>query len=222
MFKNKKYNIIFSIVCNLVIVVLTVISVASFFISGGKGNMEVTGAVCFRYFTIDSNIFLALSSIAVIVSEVKSLKNRSYTLGGFATTVKYIGTVAISVTFFTVIFFLGPVSGYLLMIEGVNLFMHIINPVLAVASFLLFEIGHIIPTKFAIFGVLPTFIYGCVYLYNVLISEIWPDFYNFNMGGKWYISVIAMLLGTYLIALCWQFIHKKASKASRGSAGTTL
>ena len=29
----------------------------------------------------------------------------------------------------------------------------------------------------------------------------WADFYGFNMGGKWYISMAAMLAAAYLIGL---------------------
>ena len=56
---SRKTAAIISFCSNLLLVVLVVYSVARFFSASGDGNMEVTGALCFRYFTIDSNILAA-------------------------------------------------------------------------------------------------------------------------------------------------------------------
>ena len=47
-------------------------------------------------------------------------------------------------------------------------------------------------------------LYAVLYACKVLLAppeKAWEDFYGFNRGGKWYLSVCLMLLGTLLICL---------------------
>ena len=49
-------------------------------------------------------------------------------------------------------------------------------------------------------GVLPIIAYGILYLNKVLLEKTWDDFYGFNKGGKWKISVAAMTIGCFLVS----------------------
>ena len=59
-------------------------------------------------------------------------------------------------------------------------------------------------------------IYGIVYLTMVVfIGENnggWIDFYHFNIGGFWYISFLAVLAVTLLIASAERLIYNKLSR----------
>ena len=53
-------------------------------------------------------------------------------------------------------------------------------------------------------GLLPVALYGALYLYRVILAPAdrrWEDFYGFNRGGKWPLSMGAMLLGSFLVCL---------------------
>ena len=204
-----------SMLCNLLILVLTVISVRSFFTVGGEGNMTGMGSYCFRYFTVDSNILAAVVSLVLLISELTALRSASE-LPKWAATLKAVGAVAVGVTFFTVVLFLGPMAGYGAMFAGANLYMHLITPLLSMLSFVLFERKPLLKLRTTLLCVLPTLVYGVVYFYQVLIVGPWKggwfDFYGFNMGGMWYVSAAVMLVATWLLALALRAIRQAGKK----------
>ena len=52
--------------------------------------------------------------------------------------------------------------------------------------------------------ILPVLLYGWLYLRQVVLSGVWPDFYGFNKNGKWRLSFSLMILGTVAAAvLLW-------------------
>ena len=151
------------------------------------------GLWAFRYFTVLSNVFCAITCLLMAVS------------GGadWAWTLKYIGTAAVTVTLLTVFVFLGPTMGYAKLLGGWDVFWHLINPVLAILSFVIWE-RRGMTFGFALLGMLPVILYGIVYLRQVVIApegKCWDDFYGFNKGGRWKISFTAMVLGVFLISM---------------------
>lgn len=210
----KKNNIL-SFLFNLLNIILVAISIIGFFVSTGSGNMQVAGVKCFMFFTIDSNILAALSSLFMVALSMKSIKKEKIRIPKWISLLKFIGTTAVTVTFLTVIFFLGPTMGYALMFEGSSLFLHLINPLLCIVSYTCFEKTEKMPTKYSLLGVLPTAVYGAVYVAMVVLTKKWPDFYGFNTGGFWYISLPVMLLATYLFAICLWKTHDKLSESRK-------
>ena len=206
--KNEKKRNIAALILNILTVLLVLVSVLWFFLPGGSGagNMEDSGARCFRFFTIDSNIIAALASALMIPYNIKGKAP------GWALTLKMVGTSAIALTMTVVIFFLGPTQGYRKMYSGVCLPLHLICPLLCIISFCFLEKGVTFTKKRLLLGVLPSLIYGIIYLSCVVIFRVWPDFYGFNMGGKWYISIVAASAAAYLIALLLGKLHNSSEK----------
>ncbi|MBQ9227751.1 MAG: hypothetical protein IJ168_02870 [Eubacterium sp.] len=210
---RKRYNLL-SLFFNAVNVVLVLFSMIGFFISTGSGNMQVAGVKSFMFFTIDSNILAAFASACMVVLNLKHIKEKTVNIPKWLSLLKFVGTTAVTVTFLTVIFFLGPTMGYSLMFAGSSLFLHLIDPLLCIISYTLFERSPVLPTKYSLLGILPTVLYGAVYVIMVVITEKWPDFYGFNTGGFWYVSLPVMILATYLFAICLWKIHQKISERS--------
>jgi hypothetical protein len=104
--------------------------------------------------------------------------------------------------------------GYALMFAGSSLFLHLINPLLCIISYTCLEHSEALPTQYSLLGILPTAVYGAVYVTMVVFTQKWQDFYGFNTGGFWYISLPVMLAATYLFAICLWTVHKKVSKRS--------
>ncbi len=192
-------------------VILVTISVLGFFVTTGSGNMQVAGVKCFMFFTIDSNILAALASVFMCFFSIKILKRENAEIPKWLSVFKFIGTTAVTVTLLTVIFFLGPTMGYALMFAGSSLFLHLINPLLCIISYVFLENSNKLPLKFSLLGILPTLLYGLVYVVMVVFTQKWQDFYGFNTGGFWYISLPVMLIATYLFAICLWKSHYKVS-----------
>ena len=115
-----------------------------------------------------------------------------------------------TVTMLTVLVFLGPTIGYKIVLTGRELWMHLINPLIAIITFTLLE-RRSLPFVYSLFGMLPVMLYGIMYLYKVLLAKEekrWDDFYGYNKGGKWYISIILMMIGTFAICIAYYFTGK--------------
>ena len=153
-----------------------------------------------KYFTFLSNVHLAIASLLIIIFR------QSYIVW----MIKYTGTAAVTVTMITVLVFLGPTIGYKKVLTGRELWMHLINPLIAIFTFSFLE-RRSLSFVYSLFGMLPVILYGILYLYKVMLAKEdkrWDDFYGYNKGGKWYISIILMLIGTFAICMAFYFTGK--------------
>jgi hypothetical protein len=201
-------------VCNILLVVLTVLGMVSFFTRGGDGNMSVVGSRCFVFFTVDSNILAAVAAAVCLAWELRGRKPPRA-----AAAFKLTGAVSVAVTFFTVLLFLGPVFGFRGMYAGVNFFMHLASPLLAMISVCFFEFRPQLRFRSIFLGLLPTVVYGAVYLTMVVLLRKWMDFYGFNMGGMWPLSFALMLLATWLLSLLLWAVRRAVGRREARKTG---
>ena len=185
---------------NALIFMLTLILTARFFRKDGILRFS-NGAAAFRYFTVLSNVLCAAA--AFLMCFASSL--------AWVWILKYIGTVAVTVTMLTVFLFLGPNMGYQKLLSGTDLYMHLVTPLLAILSFFVFEKQRI-TIQTALLGVLPVLLYGILYLYKVLYApegRRWDDFYGFNRDGKWPISLAFMLTGSFAVCVLFMLLQNR-------------
>lgn len=205
--KSNRIRCVFSVLCNLAVIGLTAWSVLCFFFGDriGDGNMAVMGTGCFRYFTIDSNILASFCCLFVLFYTVPGMFQVRVMLPSWVSSLKMTGTAAVTVTLLTVLCFLGPSIGYGPLLEGNNLFLHLINPLLCLLSFIFFETGEEIQDYRRWIGMIPVAVYGCVYLIMVVSVGYenggWADFYGFNKGNLWYVTVVAMAAASFIISV---------------------
>lgn len=181
-----------SLLINAFIFVITTVLTVRFFYQDGRWAVS-NGAEAFRFFTVLSNVFCAVAALLMCLAPSQS----------WVWLLKYVATVAVSVTLLTVFLFLGPSFGYKELLKGSDFFMHLLTPLLALVSFCAYE-KRGLSFGTALFGVLPVLLYGILYLYKVVIvpeGKRWDDFYGFNKGGKWPIAFTAMILGAFLVCL---------------------
>ena len=95
---------------NILIFVITAISLLFCFRKEGRWDLQ-KGLKSLRFFTILSNLFCAVSALLLVLSSSQ-----------WAWLLKYVGTVAVTVTLLTVMFFLGPNMGYKQMFSGKDLY----------------------------------------------------------------------------------------------------
>lgn len=204
--KERMYNV-FSLICNIVVLVCTTLAISNYFrtdVITQNDWVNFTGFQCFRFFTILSNVAVSISGAVLIYFNVRNIIYDEYKYPTWALKFKFVNTVAVTVTFLTVVFFLAPSSafggkGYFTLFAGMGFFVHFTNPILAVISFVLFEKIENFSFKQALWGMLPVLLYSILYITMVVfIGEEnggWPDFYYFTFGGKdWAVvfSAIAM------------------------------
>ena len=191
-----------SLLLNLSVIVPVLLSTVSFFRHGGEGNMKEGGKKALVYFTVDSNLLCALACLPVCVLDGIALaRGGAALLPRWLDLFKFTGSVAVGVTFATPLCYLLPVAGFdfKLLYAGWNSCLHALCPLAAMLSWAFTERSAPLPFAWVLLGLVPTAVYGAVYLRNVVIRKCWKDFYNFNVGGMWYVSVAVMLLLSFAI-----------------------
>ena len=175
-----------------------------------------TGVRKFIFFTVDSNVLAALTLLIALPFKYRRLVTGK-PLPFFCVVLSFVGVAASSVTFMTVLLFLGPALGYGNMFLGNNLLLHLVCPVCMAASFI-FDFGSDKKLKFRYtpLSLLPTVLYGILYFIMVMVVGAenggWEDFYGFNGGGVWYLSAVLMLAGTYATGVMLWLAHKISEK----------
>ncbi len=149
-----------------------------------------------KFFTVLSNIFCAAAALLMC------LFPRSHTVW----VLKYVGTAAVMVTMLTVFLFLAPSlgkGGLAQLLQGSDLFMHLLTPLMALFSFCVLERRRL-DFGTALLGILSVALYGPWYLYRIRFApedRRMEDFYGFNRNGNWAVSFAAMLAGTFLLCM---------------------
>lgn len=191
------------------------ITISYFFYSNNP--LVETGVDSFKFFTTDSNILAALSSLVLIPYEVQILKGKRESLPRGAVLFKFVGMTSVMLTFVTVITLLLPQYGAVFLLLGTSFYMHLAGPIAALVTFLFLETDVKIRLPEAFLALIPSVLYGSVYLVEVVIigekNGGWMDFYTFNRGGYWYITMFVILIATYLMALLARFIHNSMVKS---------
>ena len=218
-----KKNIKISLTINIIITILTIIaSIIMFtgfrFMSGNDVVLESTKIGMFKFFTVDSNIFMGIAALIFSILEIKLLKGNIDKIPKSAYIMKYMATSSVTLTCFIVFVYLGPISngGVITLLKNSNLFFHLIIPVLSIINYIFFEKTNL-SFKTTIYGIIPTILYGIFYLINILIHmengsvSTKYDWYWFVQNGVWtsFIVMPIILLISYIISIILWKCNKK-------------
>ena len=161
-----------------------------------KVKVQMNGKAI-QYFTVQSNI---LSST---VSGICALWMLFAEEPMWLLVIKYSATCAVTVTFVTVFCYLGPQKhnwGFLL--YGPNFWMHLIFPLMAIASLFLRA-----PKKLSfacvLAGLVPVVLYALLYAKKVVFDppeKRWEDLYGFTKGVSWVKSMIMMFAASFAVS----------------------
>lgn len=117
------------IVLSVIIIILEIIALIVCYNSFG---------INLAYYTIDSNIFLLISTILYLITINNVPK--------IVQLIKYSSTLSVFITFLVVVFVLYPMYDFnfqFMFLDGPNLYMHVLCPLLAVISFIFFDSNEI-------------------------------------------------------------------------------
>ena len=212
----KKLNI----VSNILIVSLVIAAIIWMFlyVNSVENSLTASNVEMLKFFTVDSNILMGISALLSLIFIL--IKKESL----FVSVFKYVSTCAVSLTLLTVMVYLGPVYGMYLMIEGPNLFLHLIVPVLAIIHLLLLEPKLKEYKKiYILYSVIPMGIYGIFYLINIAANNGYGNVkYDWYFFGAWglgigFLMYFGMAVMTFLIGLGLYFGWKKININKRTS-----
>ena len=226
MFQNNKTNFTVSVIFKSLIILLCITGI----IATALGDNFMSEKIIL-YFTNQSNICIAFISLIFLVLQIIKVKKPDLKIPNFLYIIKYICTVAITLTFLVFSVILIPYviikgqANYLIQLE--NICLHNLVPILAILDFCLFD--HDFKTS------KPTFVFGIIlplfYLVLSLILSLFKvDFGDgqvapyyfldyqangwFSLGnGKfgvfyWIIIITLLVLGIGLLLLWLQKLAK--------------
>lgn len=197
---------IISIIVNLFITISTTILVIIQVQLELKKVPDITRITFFNYFTTLSNIYSAIVSLVVAIFIIITFKKNS-PFPKWLSLLHLSAVTSVALTFITCVFFLAPMEvvnhrSYWGMFTDFLIFVHFLNPVLALLDFVFLNKYHKMNWICAFWGIIPMVIYGAIYS-TMVISKKWNDFYGFTFGGNvWLIFIVLpiMICVTYLIS----------------------
>ena len=181
------------VVLDLIIAILVFWTWGRMMFKTSDTALTATGIRSLKYFTVQSNLLVGISCLINILYRNGKKPNWLQWLN-------VISLVGILVTFFTVIFFLGPVFGYQIMYMGVSFWFHLVIPVMYFIVYMFVYDKETIEDKYNYLVLLPVGLYGIFYVGNILINGIgeWPksnDWYGFMMWGyPGLVAIFAVIL----------------------------
>ena len=170
------------IIFNLIIVIFTVTGIILMLTGKAEeGALQSSGIENFKFYTVLTNVFCGL--VAAFYLLFVLLKKDTDKVRVF----KLAAVCGVAITFAVVAFMFGPLYGYPQFYKRGNLFFHLLEPVAAMAEFILVRRKKI-PFKYTVIAAVPTLLYGIGYMFNILINGLggpWPDTNDFYAFLSW-------------------------------------
>lgn len=212
---------------NIAIFILEVLANAWMFtgvmIASESAVLTASSFAMLKYFTVDSNIIMGICALIAAIDERKVLAGRKSLVSESTYVIKLMGTVSVALTMFITVFFLTPTmgveNGILSLYAGSNFFLHVLNPVLAMVTFVGFEKTMMLRRIHTVTGMVPLLIYAVYYVAVTLMNTVdgviaeGYDWYGFFMFGVKSVVIVLpiVILITYVISLAlWKFNRKNA------------
>ena len=198
----------------LTVVVCVCIGVTMNLTTLADENFDHMGLRTFCMFTVNSNILAAGAMAMVIPYTMDGLRTHNYHLPRWIVDVVYAGVTAVALTFLVSLFILAPVKGFLLIFSGARFFLHGVCPVLAVIAFCFFMSQKRMGFWDSLFALIPVIIYAAVYFVMVVVigeeNGGWNDFYGFATFIPRWVSAIALVPVSLLIATGIRALHNRS------------
>ena len=210
---NRKTHSKAEIIFNAVIVILTIIGII-LMLTGKpeEGALQASGIGNFKFYTVLTNVFCGAVALVYLIC---LLLNKGTDKMVF---LKLAAVCGVAITFAVVAFMFGPLYGFPQFYKRGNLFFHLLLPLVAMTDFIVVRRKRI-PFKHTVIAAVPTLIYGCCYMLNILINGIggkWPDtndFYAFLSWG-WPVGIMifaGITLAAFAVACLFRAVSNRRS-----------
>ena len=182
-------------------------------------NFDHMGLRTFCMFTVNSNILCGISMALLFPYTLDGLRKHNYHIPRWAVVLAFAGVTAVTLTFLVSLFLLAPVKGFVLIFSGSRFFLHGLCPILAITAFCVFINEQPLSFTDTFFALIPDLIYALVYTFMVLgLGEDkggWSDFYEFFTRVKPWVSLVAIMPLTFLIATGIRLLHNRSYRYRR-------
>ena len=188
------------------------------------------GASVFYFFTVQSNIFIIAMAFLFLGHEIICLINKKETINLVMLQIKFVATVAITITFLVFFTMLAPLMGVDYLLSFKNFSLHAIVPILAIIDFIVFDTDiNLSYPKSLIATIAPISYVFFVYAIGVPLKLQYAEnlyfpyfFLNYEQNGfffekgfgviPWVIVLLAAICGLSLLFCFFIKLRQKAIK----------
>lgn len=221
--KKRIISIILNFSIFLMVIAAAVVMFTGFkFMHGPEVILDRSNIEMFEFFTVDSNLFMAIVAVIFAVYEIMLLAGKIKRIPKWVYTLKLMSTSAVTLTFLVVFLYLGWIAkdGLPSLLMNSNLFLHLLVPITSIITFVCFEKTGLLKIKDTLWGLVPMFLYGLFYVSNVLIHTnhgvVSPkyDFYYFVYYGVWRLVIVIPLmfmLNYFATFILWKLNKRKSN-----------
>ena len=214
-------------IINIGIVILVMFSTIWMMFFSTPGVLSSVRLEAFKFFTVDSNILMAVSAAITAFQQGQVIKGKRTDIPIWSESLKLLATCSVALTMIVTVCFLTPFAyssiGIFGLFKAYNFFMHLFNPLLSIIVFLVFEKSNDLKFFNTFLTLIPFLVYGVYYLLvsiahmtNGVVEEGY-DWYKFFMFG--YKSGLVLIplftISTYGIGLAiWKLNRIKTKKGN--------
>lgn len=181
---------------NLLMLIIGLYAILHMAIFGVSAVLVSSSWQVLVYFTVDSNLLLLISSGILCI---RLLTHKNEALPKALLAFRSAAVAGTTLTFLVVMCYLGVIHGYGRVLSGENLYLHLILPLLGLASLIFFEPGEL-PQRKLLWALLPPLIYGIITIIRVENGAKPPYPFMDVVNLPVYKSIFAYAL---LIAACY-------------------
>lgn len=203
--KKERLRLLIGAAINLIVFGLAIFCLCNFVGYVIKGNPDNR----FRYFTNITTLTAGLIALPNALLLVISAIRGKMIYPVFFSIAKFIGLAMVSLTFFTVLFIIAPLTSYKSMYRNMRFVTHLVIPVLVLVSYFFFEEKTLFMWKISFVGMLPPIIYTIIYGINVALLKTWPDIYKVNEKGIWFVYATLIILFNFVLVQGLYFLKKR-------------
>jgi len=224
--KRLEENMIKKIIRLFILTALIIVGILGIIFTS-QSSAFMGGASVFFFFTVQSNIFIILMAFLFLGHEIISLFTKKHFTNQIMLYLKYVATVAITVTFLVFFTMLAPLMGIDYLLSFNNFSLHAIVPILAIVDFIIYDadikltykkslVATSAPIAYVIFvyiGSIFKLQYGenLYYPYFFLDFETNGFFFEKGMGViPW---IIILLIGICTLGFLYCFLIKLRQKS---------
>ena len=199
--------------CNLILFILELFANA-WMMSGiviGEAALTAESFRMFRYFTVDSNVFMGAVALLAALWELQIAKGKREALPMVIRLLQLMAVSGVTLTLLVTVFFLAPTSGgsFWHLFTNANFFLHLVNPLLSIYILVGLEKTDRISFRQTLWGILPMALYAFYYVVNILLHtengqvSYAYDWYGFLFMGLSSLPVVVVIffVGTWGITL---------------------
>ena len=207
-------------VIEFLLVIVSVTGIISTYISSGFMN----GWIAFLFFTVQSNMTIAAISLVFMIDNILKATGRPGFVNEALRKIKYVFTVAITITFLVFFTMLAPLLGIDYLLSYNNFSLHAIVPILALVDFFVFDMDIHLTKLNCLLGTLMPLYYLGFFLIGIPLGfryigdDVAPYFFLnyeqngwFEIGngkiGVFYWIIIMMLAISGLCLIFYLFVH---------------